>query len=102
MFSNTSGHLNERTPRARSYYEATDKGHDDLLRCHDCGRLVTYASLFSKGNTGFTRCCGIRKVKEVRALTFWEWLKVRLGLIDFDHRREFLAEFSHRRANGPQ
>lgn len=84
----------QRVPHAKPYYEALDRGHDDLLRCHDCNRLVLYKEMMA--NRGLTLCCGTRKTHEVRALSFWEWLKVRVGLIDFDYRHEFLAEFARR------
>lgn len=80
-------------PVPHPYYEQYNKGHDDLLRCDDCKRLVTYTTLFAAGRTGTTPCCGTRKVREVRALKFWEWIRVRTGLIRFDHRIEFLKEF---------
>lgn len=85
--------MGERLARHHPYYEKYDKGHDDLLRCKDCSRLVTYASMFDNGRTGLTPCCGSRSTREVRALTVWEWLKVRLAIIDFPHRDEFLKEF---------
>lgn len=88
--------------RTAPYYESLDKGCDELLRCNECGRLVTHAALFRTGGNGLTPCCGTRRVREVRHLTFWEWLKIRVGFIDFPYRHEFLAEFkSERHAEVP-
>jgi hypothetical protein len=77
----------------RPYYERLKLpfGHDMLLRCDDCRRLVQYSTM--RTNNGLTRCCGTRKVREVRQLKFFEWLKIRLGIINFPYRKEFLAEF---------
>lgn len=74
----------------RPYYEALGAGHDDLVRCTGCKSLVTTAVLFKNG------CCpkcANRKVQEVRSLNLWEMFKIRVGLIDFPHRKEFLREF---------
>lgn len=92
MISNTSGPVPARV-RQPYYYERLHlgKSHDDLLRCDDCGRLVTYANLTT---TGVTKCCGTRRLKQVIHLRFWEWVKIRVGLIRFPYRREFLQEFS--------
>ena len=84
-----------RPAAARPYYEAHDKAHDDLLRCHDCNRLVVYAAVMA--NKGTTPCCATRRMREVRALSIWEWIKIRLGVIDFAYRKEFLAEFARGR-----
>lgn len=79
--------------RIPTYYERLQLpvAHDAILRCGDCRRLVLHASL---ATTGVTPCCGTRKVLEVRHLRFWEWLRIRLGLLDFPYRKDFLAEFS--------
>lgn len=74
------------------YYTDLGRGHDYLLRCNDCQKLVPFEVLVSKG------CCpkcGNRRVKEIETLTPWEWLKVRLGIINFADRKKFLAEFRH-------
>lgn len=85
-----------RGPAARPYYEEMGKAHDDLLRCNECGKLVTYQVLMA--NHGMTPCrCATRRVREVRQLTTWEWLKIRVGWIDFAHRAEFLKEFGRAR-----
>jgi hypothetical protein len=76
------------------YYEGTGREHDDLVRCKDCGRLVTYQTLM---RTGVTPCCGTRKTRQIQHLRFWEWLKVRLGILDFPNRDKFLREFSRGR-----
>jgi hypothetical protein len=79
--------------RVPPYYERLKLpfAHDMLLRCDDCRRLVVYPEM--QANQGTTPCCGTRKVREVRHLKFFEWLRVRTGLLDFPYRKEFLAEF---------
>jgi hypothetical protein len=85
--------LGTRLARHHPYYEKYDRGSDWILRCKDCGRLITHDQLFGDGRDGITPCCGTRSVREVRAMSLWEWLKLRLGIIDFPHRAEFLTEF---------
>ncbi len=80
----------------RPYYVDKGRGHDYLVRCKDCRRLVTCDKLFKDGATP---CCGNRKVVEVRGLTPWEWFKIRIGFIDFPDRSLFLKEFSPWRTN---
>jgi len=72
------------------YYVALGRGADYLLRCRDCQRLVPTAQVITRG---FCRC-GSKRYLEVRTLTWWEWLKIRLGLLDFPYRAEFLKEFA--------
>lgn len=77
-----------RTPR---YYESLGRSCDFLLRCRDCRRLLLYSTITA---TGACPKCGNRKVVEVTGLSLWEWLKIRLGILDFPDRRIFLKEFS--------
>lgn len=81
----------EARKRPRPYYEELGRSHDMLLRCADeqCGRLVLYSDV-EKGGCPH---CGNRRMKEIRTLTGWEMLKIRLGIIDFPQRKQFLAEF---------
>ncbi len=79
------------------YYVDLNRACDAVVRCNDCRKLVTSAQI--NANRGVTPCCGSRKVREIRTLKFWsEWLPIRLGLIDFPHRAEFLKEFARGRA----
>lgn len=84
-------------PGPRPYYETLPDGEqqacDWLLRCDEptCGRLV---SLDTIHRIGGCPACGSHGVKEIRTLSVWEWLKIRLGVLDFPHRKEFLAEFA--------
>lgn len=77
---------------ARPYYEDLNRACDAIVRCNDCRRLVTHAQLTS--HQGTTPCCGTRRVKEIRTLSLWEWLRIRVGLLDFPYRKEFLQEFA--------
>lgn len=76
----------------RPYYEALGKACDAIVRCNDCRRLVTHASLV--GNKGVTPCCGTRRVKEVRTLRQEEWDEIVSGRLDFPYRDLFLQEFA--------
>ena len=73
------------------YYEQLGQAHDDLLRCKDCQKLVTFSTLRKLGTCDG---CGAKKFTEIRTLSVWEWIKIRLGIIRFDNRKMFLAEFS--------
>jgi DNA-directed RNA polymerase subunit RPC12/RpoP len=71
------------------YYYGLGLEHDDILRCKDCSRLVTYKTLQKLG------CCecGNRRVTEVRTLSESEMHAIRSGEIQFEHSDLFLAEF---------
>ena len=75
----------------RLYYEDLGKSHDDLLRCKDCRRLVLYQNLIHDGHCPK---CGCRRMSEITTLTVFEWLRIRLGLLSFPYRQEFLKEFN--------
>lgn len=72
------------------YYVALGRACDWIFRCRDCRRLVVAVELATEH-----AClrCGGRKMGEVRQLSTGEWLRLRLGLIDFPYRAAFLAEF---------
>jgi hypothetical protein len=86
------GTLNFNTPVTRRYYTDLGRACDYILRCKDCKRLVTSATLATQG------CCpcGNRRVVEITTLSIWEYVRMRLGLLNFPHRREFLREFGAR------
>ena len=72
------------------YYESLGRGHDYLMRCKDCKKLVLFRDLSSKGCCS----CGNKRVSEVTTLTLWEWIRIRLGLLRFPDRDKFLKEFN--------
>ncbi len=76
------------------YYVALGLGHDALVQCKDCRTLVPHAVISVLGTCPG---CGSRTFIEVRALSLWEWVRIRVGWIDFPHRQAFLKEFSHGR-----
>lgn len=78
------------TKHVKSYYEDLGRQSDYLLRCTECKSLVTHADVTKSGACR----CGNRRLAEIRSLSPWEWLKIRLGLINFPYRREFLREFN--------
>lgn len=80
--------LGRRPPRR--YYEDLGRGHDCLLRCKDCQRLVTYAVI---AKLGCCDGCGNRKFAEITLLSDSEMEEIRHGVIDFPDRDKFLAEF---------
>ena len=71
------------------YYVALGRGSDWILRCKDCQRLVT-DTIAKTGSC----VCGCKTTKEIRRLSLWEWIQIRVGLIRFPHRQEFLQEFN--------
>ena len=79
---------------ARPYYEDLNRATDFLVRCQGCNALVQVSALH---RTGLTPCCGTKRVREIRQLTIWEWLKIRLGVIRFPYRQAFLREFGRAR-----
>ena len=81
-------------PDSGRYYTDLGRGSDYLLRCDDCKRLVTHAAIIKIG-----KCpkCGTRRFREIVALSLWEWLRIRLGLLNFAHRADFLKEFARGR-----
>jgi hypothetical protein len=68
------------------YYEKYGRATDWVVRCSDCRRLVVPTDTTSACR------CGCRRVTEVRSLSPWEWLKIKFGILNFPHRREFLSE----------
>ena len=83
--------ITENTRATKLYYHDLGRGHDYLLRCKDCKKLITYDSISEAGGC---KHCGNKRVTEITSLTLWEWLKVRLGIIRFPDRSLFLQEFS--------
>lgn len=75
----------------RTYYENLGRGHDDLLRCKDCQKLVTFATI---QKLGMCDGCGNKRFLEIKLLTEQEMSDVVSGVIDFDGRVQFLSEFS--------
>lgn len=82
---------NEESKRQPLYYEELGLQHDELMRCADCTRLVKCADL---RRIGACPKCGNRRVLEIQGLSMWEWLRIRLGLLRFEHRDKFIKEFS--------
>lgn len=78
-------------PPFEEYYVKLGIGHDHLLRCKDCHRLVTHENVITVGGC---RYCGCRRLVQISTLSVWEWLKIRLRVIDFPYRKEFLQEFA--------
>ncbi len=71
------------------YYADQGRATDYVLRCKDCQRLVTAARIQAHG------CCrcGNSRFLEVRTLSRFEQLRIRVGLLRFPYWREFLAQF---------
>jgi DNA-directed RNA polymerase subunit RPC12/RpoP len=78
-------------PGPKLYYEELGRGHDDILRCNGCQKLVTYQTIVQLG-----QCpkCGTKRMIEVTSLTLMEWLRIRLGLLSFPYSAKFLEEFN--------
>ena len=77
------------------YYVDKDRGHDYLLRCKDCGNLVTFDVIRKSGFCPGTaeKACGNKRFTEVTLLTEKEITDIRSGVIDFEDRDLFLEEF---------
>ena len=73
------------------YYVDEGRGHDDLLRCKDCQKLVTYQVITQ---IGCCDKCGNRRFTEITLLNDEEMAAIQSGAIDFPYRELFLAEFS--------
>ena len=82
-----------RRPSFTPYYEALGASHDDVLRCRQCRRLVVHQAIIRGGHCPH---CATKRFEEVRSLTLWEFLRIKLGLLRFAHRAAFLAEFTDR------
>lgn len=88
-------------PTTEPYYVQHGQACDDLVRCHSCQALCLVSTVLSttpargEDRPSAQGCkCGSRKFTEVRTLSTWEWLKIKLRLIRFPHREEFLKEFA--------
>lgn len=81
---------NER-PKRLTYYELEGRGVEGIVRCDGCKGLVVVAQI--DGKAGCPKC-GNRRFNEVRALSTWEQIKLRIGLINFPDKDKFLKEFS--------
>lgn len=77
------------SPRGLRYYEKLGQSCDWVVRCHDCKRLITAETIHTRGQCP---ACANTRVEEVRTLSFWEYLRIRVGLLRFPHWREFLKE----------
>lgn len=75
--------------RTERYYVEQGKAHDDILRCKDCSRLITYQRL---SETGCCKC-GNKRVTEVTTLNLREWFRIKFGLLRFPDSDKFLKEF---------
>lgn len=81
-------------PGQSPYYVAYGSACDWIQRCDDCKTLVTLETIHRDGGC---HKCGCRKFKEPRTLSVWEFIKIKIGLLQFPHADEFLAAF---KANG--
>lgn len=72
------------------YYTALGRSADFLLRCKDCKRLVTIDEMSKVKSCP----CGNKRFAQISTLSTWEWFKIRVGILDFPYRREFIKEFS--------
>lgn len=86
----TNEELNMKMERP-AYYEDLGRGHDNILRCKDCQKLVTYEVITK---IGMCDGCGNRKFTEIKLLNEKEMEEIKSGAIDFPDRDRFLAEFA--------
>lgn len=86
-------------PGARQYYEQYGQMCDWIVRCKDCKTLITTDTIHK---TGACHKCGSHDFREPRTLSVWEWLKIKIGLLQFPHSAEFLASFTTNEAKVPK
>ena len=72
------------------YYVDQDRGHDYLLRCKDCQKLVTFAAIQKLGGCDK---CGNKRFTEITLLSEEERADIVSGVIAFPDSEAFLAEF---------
>lgn len=84
----TPAEMKDSGPR---YYEELGRGHDYLMRCKNCQRLVTFATI---QKLGCCDGCGTKRFIEITILSEKEMDDVRSGVIDFPDRDKFIAEFA--------
>ncbi len=75
--------------RKKTYLEDKGLGHDSILRCGKCLKLILMEDIKKHGQC---HLCGSSKVTEVRTLTDEEKLEVEK--MDFPFKEEFLKEFT--------
>src|SRR5690349_891459 len=72
------------------YYEDLGRAHDDILRCKDCQKIVTFAVITK---IGMCDGCGNKRFTEITLLQEQEMADIVSGKIDFPDRDKFLLEF---------
>ena len=72
------------------YYVDEGRGHDYLVRCKDCQKLVTFAVITKIGSCDK---CGNKRFTEITLLSEKEMEDISTGVIDFPDRAMFMAEF---------
>ncbi len=73
------------------YYVDEGRGHDYLLRCHECQGLVSFQVITK---LGCCDKCGAKRFSEITLLNEKEMAEIQDGTIDFPDRDLFLAEFN--------
>ena len=73
------------------YYVDEGRGHDYLLRCKDCQKLVTFEKITKLGGCDK---CGNKRFTEITLLSEQERADITTGVITFPDSELFLAEFS--------
>ena len=75
--------------RKKTYLEEKGLGHDSILRCGKCQKLLLMEDIKKNGQCHF---CGSSKMNEVRVLNEVE--KEEVEKMDFPYKEEFLGEFA--------
>lgn len=73
------------------YYVDKDRGHDFIIRCKDCVKLVVWSKF--QEFKGCCPNCGNKRFTEVTLLKQEEMDAILSGELDFEDKEEFLAEF---------
>jgi len=77
--------------RKKTYLEINGLGHDSILRCGKCLKLILMEDVKKNGQC---HLCGSTKVTEVRTLTDEERNQI-INEMDFPFKEEFLKEFTN-------
>jgi DNA-directed RNA polymerase subunit RPC12/RpoP len=76
--------------RKQTYLDKKGLGHDSILRCSKCQKLVLMDDIKKNGQCHY---CGSSKLNELRVMSDVE--KQEVEKMDFPYKEEFLGEFTN-------
>lgn len=75
--------------RKKTYQDEKGLGHDSILRCSKCQKLVLMDDIKKNGQCHY---CGSSRLNEIRVMSDEE--KKIVEKMDFPYKEEFLGEFT--------